>query len=406
MNSKSKSQFLIIFLTIFIDLLGFGLIIPVIPFYLEDMVSDISQIGKIIATMITAYSLMQFIFAPIWGRLSDRIGRRPIILFSLAGTALTHLGFALSTEVWMLYATRILTGIFAATISTATAYISDVTDEENRAKGMGLVGAAFGLGFILGPATGGILSNFGGYRIPLFGASILSTVAFLFAYFRLTESLEVKSSGKRDYRRYKLKHIFLALRNPRIGLLYTIFFLVTLSFSNLETIFALFAERRFGFDALETGYVFAFIGACSALMQGVFIGRLSKRFGEKKLITAATFFLAMAFILMGTFEYLLPFLLFTAIMALSLGMHNPSVLSLVSKNAGEGESGSVLGINQSFSALGRVLGPLWAGFFFDYIGPEFPLISAGMLIFVAFLMSFGLYRNKLLKEKAVNETDS
>ncbi|MCB0281687.1 MAG: MFS transporter [Calditrichae bacterium] len=399
MNTNNKSQFLIIFLVIFIDLLGFGLIIPIIPFYLEDMVTDVAQIGKIIATMITAYSLMQFIFAPIWGRISDRIGRRPVILFSLAGTAVTHLAFALSTEVWMLYASRILTGILAATISTATAYISDVTDEESRTKGMGLVGAAFGLGFILGPATGGILSHFGGYRIPLFGASILSTAAFIFAYFRLKESLDFKTVKQGDYRRYNLKTIFQALTNPRLGLLYTIFFLVTLSFANMETIFALFTERRFGFDSLETGYAFAFIGGCSALMQGVFIGRLSKRFGEKKLITIATLFLAISFILIGTFEYLIPFLLFTGIMAMSLGMHNPSVLSLVSKNARKGESGSVLGLNQSFSALGRVLGPLWAGFFFDYIGPEFPLISAGILIFIAFLLSFGLYRNKELQEK-------
>ena len=394
MTPNQKPQFIIIFLTIFIDLLGFGLIIPIVPFYIEGFTNDIAQIGRILATMITAYSLMQFIFAPIWGRISDRIGRRPIILMSLAGTAITHLIFALSTELWMLYVSRILTGIFAATISTAAAYISDITDESNRTKGMGLVGAAFGLGFILGPATGGILSAAGGYRVPLFGAAILSFLALIFAYFKLPESVDKSAYIPGDYRRYDIKQIFSALLNPNLGLLFSIFFMVTLSFANLETIFALFMEIRFSFDALHTGYVFGFIGICSALMQGVFIGRLSKRFGEKRLITLSTLMISSSFILLAILPELFPFILATGILALGIGMHNPSVLSLVSKKAKAGERGSVLGINQSFSALGRVLGPLWAGFFFDYIGPGFPLISAGILVFFAFLLSFRLHKKK------------
>jgi MFS transporter, DHA1 family, tetracycline resistance protein len=399
LTTQKKPQLAIIFLTIFIDLLGFGLIIPIVPFYLEDMVHAPEQIGKIIATMIMAYSLMQFIFAPIWGRLSDKIGRRPVILISLAGTAVTHIWFAMATEVWMLYASRILTGIFAATIPSATAYISDITEDHNRAKGMGLVGAAFGLGFILGPALGGILSHFGGYRIPLFGAALLSFAAFIFAFIKLKESINPQTVIQSDYSRYRLTHIFKAFKNPRLGLLFAIFFIVTLSFANLETIFALYTERVFTFSALETGYVFAFIGVCSALMQGIFIGRLSKRFGEKKLITTATFILACTFLLLSLFDNLVFFLITIGFLAISLGMHNPSVLSLVSKNAGENERGGILGINHSFSALGRVLGPLWAGFFFDQVGIGFPFLSAGVLLLVAFALSFGLSKNKLLIEK-------
>lgn len=395
--ATKKSALLIIFLTIFIDLLGFGIIIPIIPFYLEGFLGDADFIGRNMAAMITLYSLMQFLFAPFWGRLSDRIGRRPIIMISLIGTAVTHVWFALSTELWMLYASRIFTGIFAATIPTANAYISDVTTPENRAKGMGLVGAAFGLGFILGPAMGGILSHLGGYRLPLLVAGSLSLAAFVLSVFMLPESRGKEAQS--NYERFKINFIFNALRHPRLGLLFAIFFIVTMSFSNFETIFALYAEERFQFDALQVGYVFAFVGVCSALMQGVFIGRLNQRFGEKNLIASATLLLATVFIVMPFLVNIPVFVGAAGIMAISLGMHNPSVLALVSKNASDNESGAILGINHSFSALGRILGPLWAGFFFDKVSPEFPLISAGLLIAVAFAMSLLLRKKENLVEK-------
>lgn len=242
MKSK-KAQFIAIFLTIFIDLLGFGIVIPIVPFYLESFLTDSSQIGKVMATMITSYSLMQFLFAPVWGRISDKVGRRPIILISLVGTAVSHVWFAMATEVWMLYASRILTGFFAATISSATAYISDITDESNRAKGMGIVGAAFGLGFILGPAVGGILSHFGGFKLPLLAAAGLSLASFVFAWFKLIESRDTSTPSETDYSRYKLTNVFMVLKHKRLGLLFTVFFIVALSFSNLETIFALYTER-------------------------------------------------------------------------------------------------------------------------------------------------------------------
>ncbi len=394
--SKSKSALVVIFLTIFIDLLGFGIIIPILPFYLENISGGKENIGQIIALMMMVFSLMQFIFAPIWGRMSDKYGRKPILLMSLAGSMLTNVWFALSTELWMLYASRILTGVFAATVPTAMAYISDVTDESNRAKGMGLIGAAFGLGFILGPALGGILSEFGGYRIPLLGAAFLSLSAFTLAFFKLRESVDLSQQRQSDFRRYQLRFIFQALKNPRLGLLFTIFFIVALSFSNLETVFAVFAQGRFGFNALQTGYVFGFIGICSAVMQGFFIGKLTKRFGEKKLISTAILILAIGFLLIPYAKLVALFVLLSGLVAIGLGMHNPSVLSLVSKNAEKGETGSVLGINQSFSALGRILGPLWAGFAFDRIGAGIPFTSAGVLLLFAFLLSLKLYNKKSL----------
>ncbi len=398
---NNKHQLLIIFLTIFIDLLGFGLIIPIVPFYLEDFVANPLMIGKTIATMITVYSLMQFIFAPIWGRLSDRIGRRPVLLFSLAGTGITHFIFATADSLWLLFAARILTGIFAATVPTAMAYISDITSTENRAKGMGMVGAAFGLGFIIGPAMGGLLSHFGGYQVPLFAAGALSFFAFIFAYFKLPETVDKQRPVEGDYRRFNLINLVNAVRHPNIGLLFIIFFTVTMSFANLETIFALYTERIFRYDAVENGYIFAFIGVISATVQGVLIGPLAKRFGEKKLITAATLILGTAFILLPIPDQLPGFLLVVGMIALGIGLHNPSVIALISKNADQHEQGGILGLNQSFSSLGRVLGPLWAGFFFDAYGPAFPFITSGILILIAALLSLGLYNRDLLQSKDV-----
>lgn len=395
-----KKQLTTIFLVIFIDLLGFGLIIPIVPFYLDKFVGDPNQIGKTFAAMITGYSLMQFIFNPIWGRLSDRIGRRPILLFSLGGTAVTHLFFALSQRLELLFLARILTGMFAATVPTAMAYISDVTSEENRAKGMGLVGAAFGLGFILGPAAGGILSDIGGITLPLYGASLLSLCAFAFAFFTLKESLDFNNKSEGDYRRFNLANLYRALRHPQIGLLFLIFFIVTTSFANLETLFALYVEKLFSFSSKQTGYFFALIGIVSAVTQGVFIGKLAKRYGEKRLVTAGTLLLGIAFILFVLPKTVFTFIPVVIMIAFGLGLHNPSLAALVSKNADRSEQGGILGINQSFSALGRIAGPLWAGYFYDRFGPQVPFVSAGFLILLACLLSLRLYGKNLVQSNS------
>ncbi|NOX90432.1 MAG: MFS transporter [Calditrichaeota bacterium] len=392
-----KKELIIIFLVIFIDLLGFGLIIPIIPYYLEEFVTQPDQIGKTVATMIMVYSLMQFIFSPIWGRLSDRIGRRPVLLISLLGSAATHVMFALGGNLIVLFIARILTGISAATVPTAMAYISDITSPEERAKGMGLVGAAFGLGFILGPAIGGVLSHFAGYRVPLLLAGFLSLTAFAFAYFKLKETLDVKNLVKKDYSPFNLKKLYRAVTHPNLGILFLIFFIVSMSFANFETIFALYLEHNFGLRSDQAGYFFAMIGVISATTQGLFIGKLARKFGEKRLITTATMLLGSAFIIFPFVQALSFFILIVAVIAFGFGMHNPSVASLISKNASADEQGGVLGINQSFSSLGRVIGPIWAGFFFDRFGPGIPFVSAGILILIAMLLSLRLY-GKPLKE--------
>ena len=372
------------------------------PFYIQDFLADPGKIGRVVALMITAFSLMQFVFNPIWGRLSDRFGRRPILLIALFGTAVSHVLFALSGSLEMLFATRILTGLFSATVPTAMAYISDVTSSEERAKGMGLVGAAFGLGFILGPAFGGILSGWGGIRLPLFGAGMLSLAALAFAFFSLSETVDTKNPVRRDYDRFNLLNLLRALRHPKLGVLFLIFFTVSLAFSNLETVFALYLERVFDYSTTQAGYFFAMIGFISAFTQGVLIGKLAKRFGETRLITVATLILGLSFIMLPLTNRVVFFTMAVAFIALSLGLHNPSVTSLISKNAQREEQGSILGINQSFSSLGRVLGPFWAGFFFDRFGPGIPFITAGILVLIASLLSLKLNKKELSESTFAN----
>jgi multidrug resistance protein len=389
---KKKLPLLIIFLTIFIDLLGFGLVIPILPFYAEHYGASAFQVGL----LSMSYSLMQFIFAPIWGRISDRTGRRPVLLLCLFGTAVGHLVFAFADSLIMLFIARSLTGIAAASIPVAMAYISDVTTEENRAKGMGLVGAAFGLGFIFGPAIGGILSQYG-FPVPIYFASLLSIIASTMAYFLLPESFtpgEIKDSDKHKFNLNNLKK---ALGNPAIGILFIIFFLITLSFANLETVFALFTERKFGYDATINGYIFALVGVISALTQGVLIGPLVKKYGEKKLITVSIFLLGTGFILFPLTNSVYTFLPVVALISFSIGVHNPSVITLISKNTPPEKQGGILGLNQSLGSLARVLGPLWGGFFFDQVSIGFPFFSAGILIFLIFFLSFRLYSNTAIK---------
>lgn len=395
-----KTQLFIIFLTVFIDLLGFGLIIPIVPLYVKDFVTDPNTVGSIYGYLIASFSLMQFVFAPIWGRISDHVGRRPVIMITLFGTALTHFGFAFAPVLWLLFVTRIFTGIFSATVPTAMAFIADITTPEERAKGMGLIGAAFGLGFILGPAIGGFLSQYG-HRVPLIAAGIFTLASFFFAHLKLKESLDANPIAQGNYRRFNLANLIRALKHPNLGILFGVFFIVTLSFANMETTFVLFTEEKFGFDSMTNGYLFAYIGIISATIQGGLIGRLSQRFGEKRIIVFGTLLLATGFVLFPLTQMLWDFLIALAMISIGIGLINPSIFSLVSKNATTDEQGGILGINQSFSSLGRIGGPLWAGFFFDTFGSAWPFWSAAIAIYLASVLSLRLFKQDLVQSAKV-----
>src|ERR1043165_3907623 len=293
--AKSRSPLIIIFITIFIDLIGFGIVIPVLPLYAERYHASEAVIGL----MLASYSMMQFVFAPILGRLSDRVGRRPVLLVSLLGTSLGFLlmGFAhripfgvalfgLSPVVIWLFLARVIDGISGGNISTAQAYIADVTPPDERAKGMGLIGAAFGMGFIFGPVIGGLMSGLSP-EAPFFFAPGLAALNATALYFLLPESLAPER--RRAVRgRGRLQEILELAGDWQLKAVFATYFFATVAFAMLTTTFALFANHRFHFDAVHTGYLFTYVGVLGAIIQGGLLGRLVKIFGEKTLAVAGT----------------------------------------------------------------------------------------------------------------------
>src|SRR5438874_1700090 len=276
-----RSPLLVIFITVFIDLVGFGIVIPVLPFYAEG--TKFGATPREVGFLFASYSIMQLIFAPVMGRLSDKYGRRPVLLISILGTCCGFMILGFATTLWMLFLGRIIDGISGGNISTAQAYIADVTSKENRAKGMGLIGAAFGLGFVFGPAIGGILSRWG-INVPFLFAGGLAFANAILLYFTLPETVtadhpaRVSAAGGRGW-----GQLIVSLKRPRLGFVLTIYFLSIVAFSIMTTVFSLFLMFRLGYDAFHNGWVFAYVGVISAIIQGGLIGILVKRFGEPTL---------------------------------------------------------------------------------------------------------------------------
>lgn len=353
-----RSPLLVIFITVFIDLVGFGIVIPVLPYYAEGTKfgATPSQVGLLFAS----YSVMQFVFAPVLGRLSDKYGRRPILLISLLGTSLGFLILGFATTLTMLFIGRIIDGISGGNISTAQAYIADVTTKENRAKGMGLIGAAFGLGFVFGPAIGGILSRWG-INVPFLFAGGLAFANTILLYFALPETVtkdhpaRVSAASGRGW-----NQLIASLRNPRLGFVMTIYFLGIVAFSIMTATFSLFLMFRLGYDAFHNGWVFAFVGIISAIVQGGLIGRLVKKFGEPLLVIVGALLFSASLIVIPFVTPatgLLAILTIGAATAIGQALSAPSLSSLASKSAGAAEQGGVLGVMQSVASLARAVGP-------------------------------------------------
>jgi MFS transporter, DHA1 family, tetracycline resistance protein len=368
------SPLLIIFITVFIDLLGFGIIIPLLPFYAEHFGASALVVGL----LSSSFSLAQFLFAPFWGRLSDRIGRRPVILIGLLGSALSYAFFALATSLAMLFLARSLAGIAGANIPTAQAFIADTTTAETRARGMGLIGAAFGLGFIFGPAIGGFLSHWG-YAAPAWFAAALSLANFVAALFLLPES---RPPQARDASRPgQIEVIRRAVAQPHLPMVLLVYFLVVTAFASFEATFALYSERRFGFTAATIGYMFAWIGVVLATVQGVLVGRVVKRIGEKRLVPLAIFVIGVALGLVPVASAVPVLAAVAGLLALGMGFNSPSLLSAISQLAAVRDRGSTLGVSQSLGSLARIIGPLWGGWVFDQFGIAFPFFtSAGVML--------------------------
>jgi len=364
---KSRSPLVIIFITIFIDLVGFGIVIPVLPFYAERYGASETTIGILLAT----YSAMQFIFAPILGKLSDRVGSRPVLLVSLIGTSIGFLimglaprmpvGFALlglaPTLVW-LFVARMIDGISGGNISTAQAYIADVTPPEERSKGMGLIGAAFGLGFVFGPMIGGAMSYISP-AAPFFFASAMAAANATALYFLLPESLS--HEHRSEARRGGIVQILEQSGSWQLVAVLCTYFLATVAFAMMTATFALFAAHRFKFDAWHTGFLFGYVGVIGAVIQGGLLGRLVKKFGDKPLTGIGTALFAVSvfgFTLSGTVVLLI---IASTGIAIGNSLMTPTLNALASKSVNASLQGRVLGVMASVASLARIIGPVLGG---------------------------------------------
>ncbi|HJX92920.1 MAG TPA: MFS transporter [Pyrinomonadaceae bacterium] len=354
-----RSPLIVIFTTVFIDLVGFGIVIPVLPFYAEGTVFNATP--RTIGLLFASYSIMQLIFSPILGRLSDKYGRRPVLLISIIGTGIGFLTIGFAKTLWMLFAGRILDGITGGNISTAQAYIADITTKENRAKGMGLIGAAFGLGFIFGPAIGGILSRWG-IHVPFFFAGGLCFANALLLYFTLPETVTKDHPARHSAAGGRgLAELLQSLKDPKLGFVLIIYFLFIVAFSIMTTSFSLFTMFRFGYDAQHTGYLFAYVGLIAVVIQGGLIGKLVKRFGELPLVIFGAFCFAISL-------FAVPFvgpaagglaalLIGGGVFSMGNSLATPALTSLASKSVGPAQQGTVLGVTQSVASLARAVGP-------------------------------------------------
>jgi MFS transporter, DHA1 family, tetracycline resistance protein len=368
-----KNPLVVIFLTVFIDLVGFGIIIPLSPYLARDFGASPFEVGLLMAV----YSAMQFLFSPFWGGLSDRFGRRPVLLVSIAGTALAHLLFYLAHDLWILFLARTLAGVFGANISTAMAYIADVTTARERSKNMGLIGAAFGLGFVLGPAIAGLLSRFG-ESFPALVAALLSLANFTMACFVLGESLGVENRRLRD-KVSRLKNIVAKARRPVVGSLLFAQFATVLAMANMEASLFLYMQDRFGWGVEKSSYGFAYVGICMAITQGFLVRRFLPIYGERRLLVAGFVFFMAGMLFTGLSPWI--WLLAVAMTALALGngFINPSVSGSISLLTPAHEQGEVLGVNQSLAALGRIFGPLMGGYAYMHLTHSFPFFAAAGL---------------------------
>ena len=399
-----------VFFIVFVDLLGFGILIPVIPLYAESFGASEFVVGLLIAS----YSVTQFVAAPILGRLSDERGRRPVLLLSLAGSVIAWTLFGLAWSILVLFLARLLAGAMGGNIATAQAYIADVTPREDRAKGLGLVGAAFGLGFVFGPALGGVFASDAviaiardvlpgfvpvtTFSLPSFAAAAITAINLVAAFFVLPET-NPRVLGDTDAEvqtddRGRVERLRDALADPALGALVVAFFLFSLAFSGMESMFVLFTKDLYGFGPAMNGYVLAYVGVIIAIVQGGLVGRLTDYFGEKRLaligvavelvaLTALPFAPLLAPFLptIGPLESGLVALLFVmTFLAGANGLANVSLTTLVSTNASEEEQGGAFGLTQSAGSIARAAGPIGAGALYAGVAYWAPFVVGGILM--------------------------
>ena len=379
-----------LFLTVFVDLVGFGIIVPFLPFFAESLKALPDQV----TLLMTAFSLAQFVAAPLWGRLSDRVGRKPVLVLTLLGLAAAYVWLAFAQTLVELFAARIFAGLMAGNIAVAQAAAADMSTPAERPKAMGMIGAAFGLGFLVGPALGGVLAGvkLGASVIaaPAFAAAALSTAALLLALALLKESRpETAVGGHGKGRIESLRETF---ADPGLRIFIVMAFLVPLSFAGVESTMALWTERAFGWGAQKNGYLFSFLGLIAVLTQGALVGRLSRRAREATLVAAGAGAAVIGLLLVALEPTLWPAVTGFGLIVFGVSLATPAIASMISRVSASSVQGTVMGASHAAQALARILGPAAAGALFVAIGPSGPYLFGAALM--AVLLALALARRR------------
>lgn len=380
----SSSPAFVIFMTILIDMIGFGMVIPLIPFYVKSFQVGATGIG----ILISSFSLMQFFFSPILGKASDKIGRKPVLLTSIFVSSISYGLFTIASSFFILLLSRVIAGM-ATEITVARAYIADITVEKERTMGMGRIGAAFGAGIIIGPAIGGSLSVYG-FWAPGIAAVALTLLNLLLVFFLLPESIKPSQTVFRiNFNSInsffsKLIRAFFA---PWIGIVLIIYFLEEINHSTIPVISPLLGISFFGLQPMEMSYIFMYIGFVQIILQGFIIGRISKRISDGNLIALGIFFLILGMFVIPLIPNFGIFMILTTIIAFGTGILSTIIPSFISKMTSTSNQGGMLGVTQSISSIARVIGPLLGGFIFEFVGLVFAFLLNAILMIVAFVLS-------------------
>ena len=382
MKTTNRRNLFILAFSLLVVMLGFGMVIPVFPFLIDELGASGSALGLLVSTA----ALTEFLFGPIWGSISDRVGRKPILMIGMFGYALAMFLFGIANQIWMLITFRALSGVLSsATITTTMAYIGDSTSEKARGGGMGLLGAVAGAGTVIGPGIGGLLAG-GSLTTPFFVASALALVSVVLVALLLPESLPRQARGTQEQKikLVRFDELWRSLTGP-IGMLLLIAFLATFGTSNFEAIFGLYMLNKLDYGPEQVGWILTLVGAIALVGRGLLTGVVTGRWGEPTVIKASLLVGSVGFILLLLANTYAAVLLTTGIYTCSITFLRPSIHSLTSKRTNVGQ-GASMGLSNSFVSLGRVLGPLYAGIVFD-INPNYPYISGALILFTVFIMS-------------------